>query len=549
MSRAITHVLHDVSCVRQEGVAPEWRFVSKDGHACILSLDDRGTLRVDRTSERIWDASKSLAACIAPHDDWAKCIFDIKAAPGNYGHEEASKWNRGIHVDVGRCKAWGMSEEWAGVFEKGVDLMLDQWPVTHEHLDNYSSATCDEARGIAQGMLNTQVDSGFIEITHDVPRVTHPLGMIKKTLDTGKIKWRLVVDARASKINSCMRQHDFTLPTLESVVAQARLNWFMAKYDLQDGFLHIKVSDNLVDYLGIKFPDSSDVGRFRFLCFGLKCAPVIFQGAMCHLRAMLLARQLNAAVLVYIDDWLLMAPTREALEEAMAVFEHAMGDMKFKLHPDKREGPIQIMEYIGYVIDLVAAAVSISVARQSKLTTTVQDTIAQLEADYWSFDEIESTAGKLAHASKVLEGGAAALLPLYEILKRTGAMWDDHRPPRRGFMGSSKVGIPTIGTQIIKEAVKGLQFWEARLLAPQPPKKRVFVFKDESMAVWGPALIVHKNERFLFTAVARVMQSGCHRFRRLIYRIRILRRRSMDQTKSVRGVCRHMDAKAGSANK
>ncbi len=64
-----THVLYMVTCVRQEGVAPEWRFVSADGHACILSLDAQGALVVEKTSDRVWDASKTLSASLAPHDD------------------------------------------------------------------------------------------------------------------------------------------------------------------------------------------------------------------------------------------------------------------------------------------------------------------------------------------------------------------------------------------------------------------------------------------------------------------------------------------------
>ena len=64
---------------------------------------------------------------------------------------------------------------------------------------------------------------------------------------------------------------------------------------------------------------------------------------MCELRAMLLAKGLlfDCAVLVYIDDWIIMAATEELVRANMQSFDTAMKALKVKLHPTKRDGPTQ----------------------------------------------------------------------------------------------------------------------------------------------------------------------------------------------------------------
>jgi hypothetical protein len=110
----------------------------------------------------------------------------------------------------------------------------------------------------------------------------------------------------------------------------------MCKFDLRDGFYHCPVAARFVPFMGITLPNGR-FAVFRFLCFGLKIAPFIFQGTMMELRRMLIANGINCFIAVHIDDWILMAPTARMLEAARELFIRAMTDMGFLLH-DSRQG-------------------------------------------------------------------------------------------------------------------------------------------------------------------------------------------------------------------
>ncbi len=89
--------------------------------------------------------------------------------------------------------------------------------------------------------------------------------------------------------------------------------------------------------LGIKHPLTNEFATYRFLCFGLKCAPFLFQGTMCELRRMLLDTGLlnECAVLVYIDDWVILAATEQLVRVNMDHFVRVMTELGFKIHPTK----------------------------------------------------------------------------------------------------------------------------------------------------------------------------------------------------------------------
>ena len=60
----------------------------------------------------------------------------------------------------------------------------------------------------------------------------------------------------------------------------AQRGWWCAKYDLKDGYLQLPLRENQCDFLGFRHPRTGEYFRYRYLCFGLACAPFIFQSIM-----------------------------------------------------------------------------------------------------------------------------------------------------------------------------------------------------------------------------------------------------------------------------
>jgi len=167
-----------------------------------------------------------------------------------------------------------MKERFANVLASGSDLLLKSVPVFDSTRDNYSSAL-EELEAVST-MINEQVSSGILESPFNDVRLVNSLGVVTKKLEPGQVgkpKLRVVVDAAASGINDCMMDMPFPMPRIGDVVRSGKLGWWMAKFDLKDGFYHIPVDKRVVSMLGIKHPLTNEFATYRFLCFGLISVP------------------------------------------------------------------------------------------------------------------------------------------------------------------------------------------------------------------------------------------------------------------------------------
>jgi len=118
--------------------------------------------------------------------------------------------------------------------------------------------------------LREHVKEGFAEIVPSEPTCVHPLGAVRAE---GAKKFRLIMDCTASGLNACIRKTSMALPTVRDVMRGSRVGWYAAKYDLKDGFFHVKIAPEFADMFGFKLPLSGEWARYRVLVFGLKCSP------------------------------------------------------------------------------------------------------------------------------------------------------------------------------------------------------------------------------------------------------------------------------------
>jgi hypothetical protein len=415
---------------------------------------------------------------------WANHQFDFRPSsqPPPPSERVVTKVHGHYQVNVAECAKLGMHARWLEVLSRGVDIMLDRVPVYDVRRDNYSSVHLNLQE--ANSMIAKQQKLGVLESVDHCPRVLQPLGMIEKKLEPGQegpAAFRMITDAKVSGLNDCIRDCPFPLPSIRDAVRSGKMGWWAAKYDLKDGFYHIPVHPRFVDLLGIQLPASNQFARYRFLCFGLKCAPFFFQGTMCELRQCLLAQGIlsDCAVLVYIDDWLLLAPTREGLLRNMQQFEQTMQRLGFHLHPTKRAGPVQAIEYIGFILDLLAGQLSLTVERCDRIRARIQELLAHHErSQRWLVSDVDSLTGKLSHAAYVVLGGRVALAPIYAARAACAARWKN--PAASPPQGASFT--PCV------HCVESLRWWYRALLVVAPVSRKLFVYEDGSMDLWGPEM-------------------------------------------------------------
>jgi hypothetical protein len=254
--------------------------------------------------------------------EWARFEFDFEPASVDLDMFDvnAGAWPNGIKMDTAQCRSWGMKERFANVLDNGSDFLLNKVPMFDINRDNYSSALAELEASSA--MIDEQTQSGVLQYPFDDVKLINSLGVVTKKLEPGQVgkpKLRVVVDAAASGINDCMEDKPFPMPGIGDVVRSAKVDWWAAKFDLKDGFYHIPVNIKLTSLLCVKHPRTNKFAAYRFLCFGLKCAPFLFQGTMCELRRMLIHNGLfdQCAVLVYIDDWIILGSSERLVRDNM----------------------------------------------------------------------------------------------------------------------------------------------------------------------------------------------------------------------------------------
>ncbi len=172
----------------------------------------------------------------------------------------------------------------------------------------------------------------------------------------------------------------------------------------------------------------------------------------------------------------------------------AMTELGFCLHPTnliiKRDGPAQIMEYIGFLLNLAWARLSITADKRDKIKAHVSELLPQVVDGLWDVALADTTIGKLSAIAPVVAGGRLAIYPFYQARILAAAKWSNPigkgPPGAKAKAAGSNPTIVTIPKALWEACANGLKFWKERLDLDDTPECVLFIFEDKSLAIWGP---------------------------------------------------------------
>ena len=125
---------------------------------------------------------------------------------------------------------------------------------------------------------------------------------------------------------------------------------FLCKIDLQDAYLSIPVAKKARVYL--RFLWKGKLYQFTCLPFGLASSPRIF--TKCLKPLLVYLRALGVRLLVYLDDFLIMAHTRKQCLEQAQLIVGLLEKLGYLINREKSVlEPTQRLEYLGFLIDTV----------------------------------------------------------------------------------------------------------------------------------------------------------------------------------------------------
>ena len=140
----------------------------------------------------------------------------------------------------------------------------------------------------------------------------------------------------------------FQMESLDSLRYLIKPNDWFTRIDLRDAYLSIPIRESDTKFLCFQWKDR--YFAFQFLPFGLSSAPRAFtkicRPIAAHFRA------LGIRLLVYLDDWLLIANSRDQAIRDFQYVTSFLESLGFLVNQEKSCGvPEQVVEHLGLIVD------------------------------------------------------------------------------------------------------------------------------------------------------------------------------------------------------
>ena len=243
-----------------------------------------------------------------------------------------------------------------------------------------------------------------------------PFGVIPKS-EPGK--WRLITDLSSPGQHSVNDGIDRELCSLtyltvdqvaEKVLAMGK-GALMAKFDLKSAYRNVPVHPDDRELLGMIWKDQLYVDTA--LPFGLRSAPKIFN-AVAEALAYMIREKGVGWLEHYLDDYVIVGPPQSPrCRKDLIVALDTCGEVGFPVAVDKTGWPATLMTLLGIEFDSVKQELRLPEDKLQKLKKLVA---GWRRRKVCTRRELQSLAGHLSHACKVVRPGRRFLRGLFGLL-------------------------------------------------------------------------------------------------------------------------------------
>ena len=177
-----------------------------------------------------------------------------------------------------------------------------------------------------------------------------PLSLLPHNEEIG----RLVTFLNLKKLNKYIKPPPFKMESLAAVLPELQHNWWGASLDLKDAYLCIAIHPSSRKWLGFAIGEENFL--FRSLPFGLSTAPRTFTRVVKVIAEHL--RRQGVYVFIYLDHWLLTAPSPEILRDQVHMVSDLVQRLGFIINFQKSTlQPSQKVQFLGSHLDFTKGMV------------------------------------------------------------------------------------------------------------------------------------------------------------------------------------------------
>eukprot|EP00921_Rhytidocystis_pertsovi_P024156 GHVQ01038819.1.p1 GENE.GHVQ01038819.1~~GHVQ01038819.1.p1 ORF type:complete len:297 (-),score=10.52 GHVQ01038819.1:83-973(-) len=220
------------------------------------------------------------------------------------------------------------------------------------HLPNYPSVF--QYMDGFEADFQKRLKNGDLEPVPLPPYIISPMNVLKQTKADGSTKTRIVVDFTASGLNSCLAAPPYTNPTIDDIIRTIYPFDYIIKIDIADAFASLPMHPKFADLLGIQHPVTKQFFRFRTGSFGMRSLPWLFWHSMTAVHYALAQTDIYkfaTAVTNFVEDFIIIAKSPTNAKRTADIFCNTLTHLGWKINENKTEGPAQVLQDIGLIID------------------------------------------------------------------------------------------------------------------------------------------------------------------------------------------------------
>ena len=292
--------------------------------------------------------------------------------------------------------------------------IVDEDCETSYSCKNYDSIINGEFKEEMSTLLQSELQSHKVSRASSAPQCIHSLGAVRKS--NGRL--RPITDCSRPDglaINNFMTStfKSFSYKSVDTAVQMLEKDDFMAVIDIASAYRSVNVSADHTKFQGFcwDFGQGEETFNDNRLCFGLRCAPNIFNSL-----SELIVHIANAwgapRIVNYLDDFLVMGCSQEECLAARDIVTSVITLLGFEVSWKKVTPPCQTTTFLGITIDSLLMELSLPMAKVEKLKLSIESIMAK---DSATKKELECIGGLVSHCSYVVRGGRTFSRRIFDL--------------------------------------------------------------------------------------------------------------------------------------
>ena len=358
------------------------------------------------------------------------------------------------------------------VLKEGYQIPFKELPVLSKLPVKFHSHRPGSPQFVAlEAEIQAMLEKGAIEVVPQPMTAGYYARMFVVPKGDRALEWRPIIDL--TRLNRHIDTTTFKMETPRSVMQAVRPGDYFISLDLQDAYFQVPIHPHSSRYL--RFVWKQKTYQFRAMCFGLSTAPQVFTRICAVVASWLHSKGIR--LVRYLDDWLLLASSREAFIEQCQILLSMCSHLGLRVNFRKSSLiPAQQVVYLGMRI----CSTQFKAFPKEERTAKLIKVASRFLKGNPTFKQFEVLLGLMASLIDLVRGAQTRMRPLQFLLQSARSQgWEEQE---RMYLD--------------QECIEAVKWWLApfrleRGVSMRLPSPTIQMETDASVTGWGCRVGTH----------------------------------------------------------